>query len=199
MLGTIVLVTDGSPDATRNTIRSLQEQAPVPLRVFGFSAASGSACRPRNLGIVQARGEYVFFSDSDVYSQPWRLQRSLEAARAGDYDVIAGRARYLHDGTRSIDGLSRDGGTTFPVSEAPDVTLGILRLGNPIVLSTARCVAAPAHGGFTLGCLPGGPGCGCAWRAEFRMLDDVLVDYLIHAGNNELAFAEEDDHWHARL
>ncbi len=31
------------------------------------------------------------------------------------------------------------------------------------------------------------------------MLDEVLADYVIHAGNNELNFLDADDEWSVRV
>lgn len=191
----IVVVQDGSPDATRNVVRSLEYDSPVPFRSFSFGEASGTASRGRNLGIAEAKGAYIAFSDSDDISRPYRLQASMDELSRAKVSFVAGRVQYVVDKSRPLDIA------VGQTSEWVPLTLGLLRTMNPVVPSTVlleRDVLL-SNGGFR-------PGMRyredhelwlrLAYRGvRMSMSDKVLADYFIHAGNNELAFLEEDDHW----
>lgn len=70
----LLLVDDGSRDGSAELCRELAAEDP---RVRVFSQPNGGICSARNLGLEQARGEYVgFCDDDDLY-----LPRALETAR----------------------------------------------------------------------------------------------------------------------
>jgi glycosyltransferase involved in cell wall biosynthesis len=194
----IIIVFDGSPDDTRSVVSSIEYESSVPIRRFSFSSPSGTACRGRNLGIIEAKGQYIAFSDSDDISVDTRLQTSFDAITQLDVDLVAGRVRYVVDPSRPIEIVS---GST---SEVVPLTLGLLKLVNPVAPSTvmvSRDILL-AHGGFRTS---------LRYREDHElwlrlahrgvsmfMLDEVLADYMIHAGNNELNFLDSDDEWSGR-
>lgn len=195
----IIVVQDGSPDTTRNLVRSMEYDSPAPFRSFSFSRSSGTASRGRNLGVLEARGDFVAFSDSDDVSLPMRLQTSVEGIRRESVDLVAGRVRYVQDGSRP---MTIEPGAT---SEWVPLTEGVLLTVNPVVPSTVtvRRETLLSHGGFRtsmryredheLWLRLAHRGC------RLSMLDSVLADYLIHDGNNELVFIDQDDRWHREM
>ncbi|MBC8530280.1 glycosyltransferase [Gehongia tenuis] len=89
--------TDGSPE-----ILAKYAQKDSRLRVLtkeneGLSVA-------RNLGIAEARGEYLCFLDSDDLIQPGALQAMYEAASPEQLDLLVFDFDLLHDGGPEIGG-----------------------------------------------------------------------------------------------
>jgi poly(ribitol-phosphate) beta-N-acetylglucosaminyltransferase len=61
----VIAVDDGSTDESLDTLRRMAEGR-SNVRVLS-EEASGTAARPRNIGIEASRGDYLFFLDSDDY------------------------------------------------------------------------------------------------------------------------------------
>ncbi len=88
LLGEIVLVDDGSRDATGDVIRDLERRHPnVAGRHHDVNRGMEAGW---NTGVSAARGEYVCFIDADLQYQPedvWRLYREIRLTRA---DLVQG-------------------------------------------------------------------------------------------------------------
>jgi hypothetical protein len=82
----MVVVDDGSTDGSAECLQRWVQRWPQ-LTVI-TQQASGSASRPRNVGIEHARGEYLFFLDGDDCLGPLALERLLAMARRNDSDVV---------------------------------------------------------------------------------------------------------------
>ncbi|MFK0296800.1 glycosyltransferase family 2 protein [Streptomyces sp. NPDC090442] len=85
----LIAVDDGSTDGTAQELDRLAERAPL-MRVIHQSNSGGPA-GPRNLGIGQATGRYVFFLDADDHLGPQALQRMVAAADTNGSDIVLGR------------------------------------------------------------------------------------------------------------
>lgn len=70
----IIIVDDGSTDSTFALAKSLSEEDPR-IRVFTQPNAGTSAAR--NLGLREARGEYIGFVDADDYVEPFMYEKLL--------------------------------------------------------------------------------------------------------------------------
>jgi len=81
----VIFVDDGSTDETPSRLDRLSAEHPN-VRVFHI-AASGAPGRPRNLGIEQARGEYIQFLDADDELARYALERLYERAHRVHADV----------------------------------------------------------------------------------------------------------------
>ena len=72
----ILLVDDGSRDGTE---RLCDELAAQDERIRVFHKPNGGSSSARNLGIYEARGEYLGFVDSDDFISPMMYERLIEA------------------------------------------------------------------------------------------------------------------------
>lgn len=74
----VILVDDGSTDDPGSVVDRLGD---ARIRFFSIPA-SGGPSRPRNLGIEQARGDFVFFFDADDVMLPGKIAAQLAAFAA---------------------------------------------------------------------------------------------------------------------
>lgn len=89
----LIVVNDGSTDRSLEFIKSIDDKR---LVLINSPAQSGPA-RARNLAIARARGEYLFFTDSDcVVAKDW-LKTGLEALRNSDCLGVEGKTFYISE------------------------------------------------------------------------------------------------------
>lgn len=105
----VIVVDDGSTDGTAGLLEGFGARIRVLRQVNqGPSVA-------RNLGAGQARGEYLFFADSDDLIEPGAVSRLLEAARAmGPGKIPFGQALTFDDNGHAVHGV------TYGHSAAPN-------------------------------------------------------------------------------
>ena len=88
----IIIVDDGSSDGTADYLRQLEEQHP---RVTALRQQNRGPAAARNLGVSQAQGRILAFTDDDcLASEDWLLtiQRTFK-----DQSVLAAQGRTLSD------------------------------------------------------------------------------------------------------
>jgi O-antigen biosynthesis protein len=191
----LLLVCDGSPPETLAVIEDFR--ADDKVRVFFFSESSGNACRARNHGILQARGHYVTFLDSDDIATPIRLERTLFHFFYHKVDIVGGMYECLVE-----TGSGREV-ANGQIGYAGESCLyeGLLEqnLLGMCTISVKRS-ALLEFGGF---------------RKEMRYREDhelwlrlvyrgcriynapeLFAKYRVHSGNAELSYLENDRHWH---
>lgn len=97
----IIVVDDGSTDATPEICRDLQRISPVPMKVFRQKNKRQSAAR--NAGIDMAEGDYVIFLDADDIAEKKFVEKMAEAAESDPLvDIVCCSFDLLHgDGTSS--------------------------------------------------------------------------------------------------
>jgi glycosyltransferase EpsJ len=84
----LVIVDDGSDSGTYDFIESLKKK---DGRVITVHTENKGVSAARNAGIGVARGEYIFFSDSDDYADPAMISEMVVNAQRNNADlVIAG-------------------------------------------------------------------------------------------------------------
>lgn len=190
----VILVLDGSPPDTRAVVEEFCRDPRV--RVFSFPHSSGNAVRGRNKGIFEARGKYIAFLDSDDVASSKRIELCLPLLESGEADVVYGHWRAIIDGTRQIDGLL-DG----QIVRSPDCDFEMLR---EICVPCQSTVMVRRECFERVGFLKNK----MEYRedhelwtrlayfgAKFKAIPYVLVDLRLHAGNNELNFKADDEHW----
>lgn len=97
----ILLVDDGSTDGTGALCHRLAEEDP---RVRVFHKENGGSSSARNLGIAEAKGEYLGFVDSDDYVEPDMYEKLYAAIKQYGVSVAqTGRDEISPDGSRLPD------------------------------------------------------------------------------------------------
>lgn len=92
----IICVDDGSTD---NTLKKLQNYARTDMRVRIFSQQNQYAGAARNLGLAQAKGEYILFLDADDFFAESLAQETYAAAVSNMADVVIFNARNYDERT----------------------------------------------------------------------------------------------------
>lgn len=190
----VILVTDGSPAATLAVVDEFR--ADPRVRIFHYPRSSGNAVRGRNKGILEARGRYVAFLDSDDIAAPERLALCLPLLESGSADVVYGSWRALLDGSREIDGLVQG-----QVVHSPDCDLDmLLKICVPCQSTVMLRRDLLLRAGFLKTRMEYREDHELWARlayhgARFKSVPQVLTDLRLHAGNNELNFKANDAHW----
>jgi glycosyltransferase involved in cell wall biosynthesis len=91
----VILVDDGSRDASWEVIRQLAARDPDRVRGLRFRRNAGKAAA-LTAGFRAARGEVVFTLDADLQDDPKEIRRFLAKLDQG-YDVVSGWKRVRHD------------------------------------------------------------------------------------------------------
>lgn len=86
----VILVSDGSRDATHAEARALADPR---VRVLRYERNQGKGYALRT-GSAAARGEWVAWIDSDLDLDPSRIGAFLERARAENLDIVIGSKRH---------------------------------------------------------------------------------------------------------
>ncbi len=96
----IILIDDGSPDRC-GEICDDYEKKDERIRVFhqenqGLSGA-------RNAGIKHSTGEWIYFLDSDDYISSAAIEKMVETAEAGKYDIVVAGYSIVKIGKKIVD------------------------------------------------------------------------------------------------
>ncbi len=88
----VVCVDDGSTDDSRAILAQVAAED-ARVRIAGFESNRG-ASSARNEGIEQARGDYVFFLDSDDFLPTMALEHLLAATKATGCEIAIGKLHW---------------------------------------------------------------------------------------------------------
>jgi|GEM_PF-4677731 len=86
----LLVVDDGSTDATPNIIKNYVQSDPR-VRYLSSSDENGRNAGPskaRNTGLDASAGDYLYFADADDWLEPDMLERLLESARRHDSQIV---------------------------------------------------------------------------------------------------------------
>ena len=93
----LIIIDDGSTDSTRSFIDS---SYPLPVTRYFYQENSGPAAA-RNLGIKEAKGEWIAFLDSDDEWKPEKLKAQLEFFLENpSYLICQTEEIWIRNGTR---------------------------------------------------------------------------------------------------
>lgn len=87
----IILVDDGSPD---NCGTICDEYAEIDNRVYVIHKKNGGVSSARNVGIEQAKGDYIAFVDSDDWLEENMFEEMLACAKTENADVVCCNYQY---------------------------------------------------------------------------------------------------------
>lgn len=93
----IVAVNDGSTDGSLSVLEQFKDR--YPEKLFIYTTENHGVSHARNLGFSKARGEYVWFVDSDDYVEPDACERLYHKAITDGNDLVL--FRYYN-----VDGVS---------------------------------------------------------------------------------------------
>lgn len=93
----LILVDDGSPDQCGAIC---DEYAEKDSRVHVIHKENGGLSSARNAGLSMARGEYIYFVDSDDYLDPDLLERAIDGIQG--YDMVSFDYRLVDEEGRII-------------------------------------------------------------------------------------------------
>ena len=105
----LIVVDNGSTDATRQTLERFQAATAIDMRVL--SEPGPGASRARNTGWRAARADVIVFTDDDCYPEPDYVVKVAERFDAGNVDYLGGRI-LLHD--------PEDAPVTIQLRDTPD-------------------------------------------------------------------------------
>ena len=80
-----IFVNDGSPDNSVNIIKKWMEK---DKRIKLINKENGGQASARNLGLVEAKGEYISFLDSDDYVKEEMYEKMYNKAKEHDLDIV---------------------------------------------------------------------------------------------------------------
>lgn len=136
----LLLVDDGSTSAeTLDLCKRLAEESPGIRLIAYTDGGSGSASRPRNRGIDEARGELLTFLDPDNEISPGGYDRLIDEYErlnsVGICDFVAGYQQKIQEGVTVTGRLARNGDRTVshPIEN-------FIRKGKYPVISTQASV-----------------------------------------------------------
>lgn len=98
----IIVVDDESPDQSIAVVRKIiQQNVNLPIQIISQNNKGlGGA---RNTGINCAKGDYLFFLDSDDYILPYVFTKLLDQAYTNNLDVLEFAAQRVDDNYKIID------------------------------------------------------------------------------------------------
>ena len=168
----IILVDNGSTDDSVRLCKLFQAKAAKDFeRVALLSESRRGAAVARNTGLRAARGEYVYFFDSDDTFSPSFLTDA--APYLGHYDVVCGRTRMVFD-----DGRTKVRWHQKPTSLAAQVLAG--------VVSTQTCLVRRSL--FTQEPLQAG------WNEALTRWDDLEWGLRVLMAAKSVAWLRGDYH-----
>jgi len=153
----MLLVDDGSTDRSTAIARGYAERDSGRVRYLEFPGHENrGASAARNLGILEARGEFIAFLDSDDVWLPHRIARSVELlARHPGADMVYGESEYWFswagDGAPHPDRIQPQGFDADRVVTAPELLVRHLMHAASVPCTssiTVRRDAAISCGGF---------------------------------------------------
>lgn len=80
----VILVNDGSTDESEEIAKEYLKDD----RVYLISTSNGGLSRARNIGLDKARGDYIYFIDSDDYIDLEFIEEMVRIAQENEVDIV---------------------------------------------------------------------------------------------------------------
>ena len=96
-----VIVDDCSTDGSFGVAQRLEAEHPGRVRAFQLPENSKGCGEPRNRGIVEARGTYVMYLDSDDELELNACRNMVEAAESTGAELVSGLSTQIYIDTRT--------------------------------------------------------------------------------------------------
>ncbi|MDO5674679.1 MAG: glycosyltransferase family A protein [bacterium] len=112
----VIVVDDGSNDATPALLQAIQAEAPTPITLHILCQENRGAAAARNAGIKHARGDLIAFLDADDWWLPEKLALQVAAMeRESGYRISHTREIWYRRGERVMQKKRQDppGGFIF--------------------------------------------------------------------------------------
>jgi len=90
-----IFVNDGSPENEQIIIDKFKKKYPKIIK--SFIKDNGGQSDARNYGLDHAKGDYIFFLDSDDYLDLTTLEKMYNKALENDFDMVAGDFELIYD------------------------------------------------------------------------------------------------------
>lgn len=192
----LLLVCDGSPQETIDVVKRYELKPNI--RAFYYKSNSGNAVRGRNRGILEARGKYIAFQDSDDIADKDRIKNSLKYLKQFEVDMVYGgwRAKIFD---RDIQGLKNN-----QEVYSPECTLELLETTCIMCQST---VLVKKEALINVGLFK----TEMRYREDhelwlrlwhngykFKMVPHILTNLRLHGNNLELRYKDEDAYWYKK-
>ena len=93
----VIIVDDGSTDKSRYVVEKYAQDFD---NFYAYHKSNGGLGNARNFGLKFAKGEYIYFIDSDDYIPPDTLEKMYNLAKKHNHDMITGNfIRFDEDST----------------------------------------------------------------------------------------------------
>lgn len=90
----VIMVDDGSTDSSYDICLDYCEK---DIRFNALQKENGGASSARNVGIQNAKGDYIFFLDSDDWLEPTALEEMISTAKDQNADLVFCEAQAVDD------------------------------------------------------------------------------------------------------
>lgn len=106
----LLLIDDGSTDISTQIARRYAEQHPEKVRYLDHEGHQNrGACASRNLGVLNAKGEYIALLDADDVWLPYKLEQQVAILDSHpEAAMVYGATQYWHSWTRNSEDVRRD-------------------------------------------------------------------------------------------
>ncbi|MGO2547355.1 glycosyltransferase family 2 protein [Mammaliicoccus vitulinus] len=114
----IIVVDDCSTDNTQNLVNKYNSKN---IKLIVLDQNSGGPSKPRNTGIKEATGKYVYFLDADDYLAPGILDRIANDDELLKSDMIIGRTIRRNDNSLTVHArfMSNENRYNYNINEVP--------------------------------------------------------------------------------
>lgn len=116
----LIFINDGSTDKTGDIVNEFKNKYKDKIHVINVE--NGGQSRARNIGLENAKGEYIVFLDSDDYIETDYLETLYLAAKENNSDMVLSGQRKVDIYGKTLDNIS------YPTHENPNF---VLRRLNP--------------------------------------------------------------------